>query len=153
MDRLEMLYRAVIMEHSESPKHKAPLEDFTAEQTAFNPTCGDMVKVQVKMDGDRLEEVQFDGEGCAISMASASIMADLLNGRSLEEAQALMEDFTELVQGHEPKDTEALGEAAALEGVVQFPTRIRCAQLGWKAVEDAIAQAQAQANPDHEKGV
>lgn len=142
MDRLEMLYRAVIMEHSDSPKQKGPLENYSAEQTAFNPTCGDMVKVQVQVEGDLLERVQFDGEGCAISMASASIMAELLQGKTVDQARHLIEDFTALVQGQAPADLESLGEAAALQGVVQFPTRIRCAQLGWKAVEDAIAQTQ-----------
>lgn len=140
MDRLEMLYRAVIMQHSQTPQNKGELADAVAEKTAYNPTCGDMVKVQIKVEGERLDQVQFDGEGCAISMASASIMTELLKGKTFEEALALISDFTKLISGEELEDKEALSEAAALQGVAQFPTRIRCAQLAWKAVEDAIYQ-------------
>lgn len=140
MSRLEMLYKAVIMEHSESPRNKGVLEGADAEQTAFNPTCGDMVKIQIKVDDDTITDVHFDGEGCAISMASASIMTDILKGKSLQEAQRLIEDFTEMVTGKDPQDAKALGEAAALQGVAQFPTRIRCSQLAWKALEDSIQQ-------------
>lgn len=140
MDRLEMLYRAVIMQHSQTPQNKGELLDASAEKTAYNPTCGDMVKVQIKADREIINQVQFDGEGCAISMASASIMTELLKGKTFEEALALISDFTKLVSGGEPEDKQALSEAAALQGVVQFPTRIRCAQLAWKAVEDAIHQ-------------
>lgn len=140
MDRLEMLYRAVIMQHSQTPQNKGELLDASAEKTAYNPTCGDMVKVQIKTDHKIINQVQFDGEGCAISMASASIMTELLKGKTFEEALALISDFTKLVSGGEPEDKQALSEAAALQGVVQFPTRIRCAQLAWKAVEDAIHQ-------------
>lgn len=140
MDRLEMLYRAVIMQHSQTPQNKGELADASAEKTAYNPTCGDMTKVQIKADDEKIDEVQFDGEGCAISMASASIMTDLLKGKTFEDALALISDFTKLVSGGEPEDKQALSEAAALQGVAQFPTRIRCAQLAWKAVEDAIYQ-------------
>ena len=140
MDRLEMLYRAVIMQHSQTLQNKGELADASAEKTAYNPTCGDMIKVQIKADDEKIDEVQFDGEGCAISMASASIMTDLLKGKTFEDALALISDFTKLVSGGEPEDKQALSEAAALQGVAQFPTRIRCAQLAWKAVEDAIYQ-------------
>lgn len=143
MDRLEMLYRAVIMQHSQTPQNKGELPDASAEKTAYNPTCGDMVKVQIKAEDRKIDQVQFDGEGCAISMASSSIMTELLKGKTFEDALALISDFTKLVSGEDPEDKEALGEAAALQGVVQFPTRIRCAQLAWKAVEDAINQVAA----------
>lgn len=142
MDRLKFLYQAVIMDHSEQPKNKGELEEFTAEKTIYNPTCGDTIKVQIVHHLDCISDIAFDGQGCAISMASASIMTDLMKEKTIDEARALIHDFYLLVQGKELSDKKSLGEAAALEGVVQFPTRIRCAQLAWKALEDCMNQVE-----------
>jgi len=136
--RLEMLYKTLIKEHSNNPSNKKSLADATGEIELFNPSCGDLIVVQFKLDGDILTEVCFEGQGCAISMASASMMSELMQGKTLNEVNNLIETFYQLVQGNEEIDTESLKDAVYLEGVSKFPTRIRCATLSWHALEQGL---------------
>lgn len=136
--RLEMLYRTLIKEHSKNPSNKRTLIDATGEMELFNPSCGDLVVVQFKLKNEIISDVCFEGQGCAISMASASMMTELMQGKTLSEAQKLIERFYELVQGNEEINIDSLKDAVYLQGVSKFPTRIRCATLSWHALEQGL---------------
>jgi nitrogen fixation protein NifU and related proteins len=140
---LRELYQSVILDHSRSPRNFGALEGADAEATGNNPLCGDVVTVWVRMDGDRIAQVQFAtpaGTGCAISKASASLMTQAVAGKTREEAEALFGAFHRLVTG-ETKDTDGLGRLAALGGVAQFPIRVKCATLAWHALKAAMEKA------------
>lgn len=139
--RLEMLYRTLIKEHSQDPKNKRIIEDADGEEELYNPACGDLVSVQFRLVDQKIEEIVFDGHGCAISMASASIMTELMQGKEIADARHLIDLFSELVRGNEELETEALGDAVFLQGVSKFPTRIRCATLSWHALEQGLDEA------------
>lgn len=136
--RLEMLYRTLIKEHSQNPKNRGKLENPDGEMELFNPACGDLIQVQYQLEENKIKDIVFDGQGCAISLASASLMTDLMQGKTIKEAQSLIDLFSALIQGNQEIETEALGDAVFLEGVVKFPTRIRCANLSWSALEQAL---------------
>ena len=136
LSRLENLYRQVILDHSQHPRNKGLLADSSNQIIEMNnPTCGDVIQLQVVLDNDqKIKTVKFDGHGCSISMASASMMSEVIIGKTMQEAMTLSQDFSKMVQGQEV-DTEALGDAALLAGVAKFPARIKCATLAWKALE------------------
>jgi len=138
LSKLNNLYRAVILDHSKSPRNKGTLEKADAVIELKNPTCGDLIQVQVKLDGDQVSDVKFDGSGCTISMSSASMMTEAIKGRNLSEVKDLYFKFSDLVQGKDVGSTEELGDAEMLEGVSKFPTRVRCATLSWKALNKAL---------------
>lgn len=138
--RLEMLYRTLIKEHSTEPKNKRKIEKPSGEMELYNPSCGDLVTVQYQLDGNRISDIAFEGQGCAISMASASMMTELLKGKTLEEADELIQTFYELVKGNQSIDTTPLKDAVYLQGVSQFPTRVRCATLSWHALEKSLIE-------------
>ena len=108
-----------------------------------NPSCGDDMNVEIYIENGVVKEVYHDGKGCSICCSSASVMSDVLTGKTVEEAKNIVNDFYEVVKGNEPNDEEALGEAIAYMGVKDFPARIKCATLGWKAVEQAISEVEA----------
>lgn len=140
LNKLDNLYRAVILDHSKTPRHKGKLDQVDAVMELRNPTCGDEIQVQIKLDDnkDRVEDVAFDGQGCTISMASASMMTQSILGKTLEEVNHLYSTFSEMVQGNEPDSMDELGDAMMLEGVTKFPARVRCATLSWKALNKAL---------------
>lgn len=138
--RLEMLYRTLIKEHSQKPKNKRILEDISGEMELLNPSCGDLVNVQFRLVDNKIEDIAFEGHGCAISIASASLMTELMQGKSIEEVFTLIDLFSELVIGNDEIETEPLGDAVFLQGVAKFPTRIRCANLSWHALEEALQE-------------
>lgn len=140
LTRLDQLYRAVILDHSKDPRHKGQLDRVDAVMALRNPTCGDEIQVQVKLDdqGQVIQDVSFDGQGCTISMASASMMTEAIIGKSLDQVKDLYQTFSDLVQGKEPDQADDLGDAVMLEGVRQFPSRVRCATLSWKALNKAL---------------
>ena len=140
LTRLDQLYRAVILDHSKDPRHKGQLDRVDAVMALRNPTCGDEIQVQVKLDdqGQVIQDVSFDGQGCTISMASASMMTEAIMGKSLDQVKDLYLTFSDLVQGKEPDQAEDLGDAVMLEGVRQFPSRVRCATLSWKTLNKAL---------------
>lgn len=150
LSRLDQLYRAVVLDHSSAPRHKGQLQDPTHQMELLNPTCGDAIKVDLKMEDNRIAGIAFNGIGCTISVASASMMTQTLLGKTREEAIELVHRFNQLVGGqagdqeaiYETESTKPLlGDAAILEGVKNFPARYKCAILSWRAVEYALTQA------------
>jgi nitrogen fixation NifU-like protein len=127
------------MDHYKSPRNKGLVKASPFHFVHLNnPSCGDDMNVEILIKDGRVEEVHHDGHGCSICCSSASVMTETLKGKTVEEARNLIGDFYELVKGEEPKNEEALGEAIAYMGVKDFPARIKCATLSWKAVEKAI---------------
>ena len=145
MNDLDTLYQEIILDHYRSPHHAGLREPYEAETHHVNPTCGDEVTLRVHLDGDTVADVSYDAEGCSISQAATSVMTDLVVGRQVTDALSLHDEFLELMQGRgkaEP-DEDRLEDAVAFAGVAKFPTRIKCALLGWMAWKDAVAQATA----------
>lgn len=135
---LQSLYQELILDHYRKPRNRGTLEDADVEIRMNNPTCGDEITLQIRLAGDQIEAVRFAGQGCAISQASASMMAQQLEGRSLGEADALHARFRELMHGNADASRDrALGDLRALAGVARFPTRVRCALLAWNALQEA----------------
>lgn len=142
MNGLDDLYQEIILDHYKRPRNFGPLEPFDREADGHNPLCGDRIHVRLRLDAaDRLVEVGFEGSGCAISTASASMMTEAVRGKSRIEAEELFRRFHALVTGAaEPAAEEALGEMAALGGVREFPMRVKCATLGWHTLRAALEQ-------------
>ena len=140
---LRELYQEVILDHSRHPRHFGVLENATHKAEGFNPLCGDKVNVSLKLNGDgRVSDIKFTGKGCAISQASASLMTEMLAGRTLPEARKLMDGFLHLVKGEEvkdlsPDDREYLDVMA---GLSEFPMRVKCATLAWHTFSNAIKE-------------
>ena len=136
---LNTLYRTVIMDNYKNPKNKGlkKTDDYHFVHLN-NPSCGDEMNVEVKIEDGIIKDVRQEGHGCSISMSSASVMSDVLIGKTVEEARKIILDFYGIVTGTDPEDEEALGEAIAYMGVRQFPARVKCATLAWKAIERAI---------------
>ena len=140
--KLNSLYQQLILEHYRNPRNKGELEDETVEVHLNNPVCGDEIKLQLRVDDDHISKASFVGQGCSISQAAVSMMTTMLEGRSLDEADALAARFTEMMHGDEgaAKD-KALGDLRALAGVAKFPVRIKCALLGFEALQKAVEQS------------
>lgn len=141
-ESLDDLYLDVILDHYRRPRNQGLLPNPDLKSEGFNPFCGDQVILTMTLDGaGRIGEVGFEGEGCSISQASASMLSVHLAGRTLDEADALVRVFKGVMQGEEldPEQEEQLGEVAALQGVREFPIRVKCALLGWTTLQDAIA--------------
>ncbi len=141
-EELRDLYQEVIIEHSKRPRNFHALAAPARSADGYNPLCGDTVKVYVEMDDDhKVADVSFEGSGCAISTASASVMTEIMKGKSADEAEALFNSFHELVTRGEASDDEidALGKLAVFGGVSEFPTRVKCATLCWHTLRAAIA--------------
>ena len=140
MFELKDLYQEVIVDHNRKPRNFGELADADRIVEGYNPLCGDKLNLYVKFDGDRINEVKFDGSGCAISVASASLMTDALKGKTREEADDLFNDFHELLTAKEiPADSDKLDKLAALAGVRDYPSRIKCATLCWHTLHSALA--------------
>lgn len=141
---LNELYRAVIMDHYKNPKNKG-----VTKQEPFhfvhlnNPSCGDDMNVEVDIENNIIKDIHQDAKGCSISCSSASVMTDVLIGKTVDEALKIINEFYELVQGNAPENEEELGEALAYMGVKDFPARIKCATLAWKAIEKAINEVKS----------
>lgn len=134
--QLDELYKRVIMDHYKLPRNNGTFEDNAVTVDLNNPTCGDRISLQMKIRDGRIEEARFVGEGCSISMASASMMTVAIKGKTVEEALGIAEDFSALMQGDEP-DFE-YEDIHALSGVTKFPARIKCATLAWNAMKKGI---------------
>ena len=136
---LTSLYQTLILEHYRHPRNKGELADHTVEAHVANPVCGDEVKIQIRLDGDRIEEIAFDGQGCSISQASVSMMTALVKGTERSEAIRLANLFTDMMHGSEGASSDrSLGDLRALQGVSKFPVRIRCALLAFDALRNAL---------------
>ncbi|MFW6010356.1 MAG: Fe-S cluster assembly sulfur transfer protein SufU [Gemmatimonadota bacterium] len=133
------MYQEVILDHYRRPRNKGGLEGATHTVTMNNPLCGDVIELHLRVEGGRIEEARFQGKGCSISQASASMMTGELEGRTVEEALELDEKFTRLLHGDDdPGRDEELGDLRALAGVAKFPVRIKCALLGFDCLEELV---------------
>lgn len=139
-NNLDTLYRQVIMDHYKNPRNRGVIEDDSLTINMNNPTCGDRIQLTMKVENDLVVDAKFEGEGCSISMSSASMMTQSIKGKPIDEALKLAHAFSDMMQG---KDIEVdedldLGDIEALQGVCKFPARIKCATLAWKAMEKAL---------------
>ncbi|BET65604.1 SUF system NifU family Fe-S cluster assembly protein [Opitutales bacterium ASA1] len=141
MSDLDDLYQNIILDHNRRPRNYGPMPDATHKADGHNPLCGDEVTVFLHIEGDTIEKVSFDGQGCAISKASASLMTLRLKGRSIEDAKRAISEVRALLSGTEQTapDLESMGDLAALAGVRKFAVRVKCATLAWHTLEAALA--------------
>jgi nitrogen fixation NifU-like protein len=145
MPDLSELYQQIILDHNRNPRNFRPLESPDRVAEGYNPLCGDKITVYLKLQGDRVKEVAFQGSGCAISQASASLMTGVVAGRTTGDAERLFRDFQAMATA-EPGasvDTASLGKLAAFAGVRQFPVRVKCATLAWHTLHAALQNAAA----------
>lgn len=134
---LDTLYRQVIMDHYKNPRNKGILENsLTIDMN--NPTCGDRIRLTLDLENDVVKDAKFEGEGCSISMSSASMMTQAIKGKSLDEALELSDIFSNMMLGKDYDGDLDLGDIEALQGVAKFPARIKCATLAWKAMEKGV---------------
>lgn len=141
MSVLTQMYQAAILEQARRRSHRGLLDPADLVQEGVNPSCGDELTLSLRFDGERVEKARFDGQGCAISQASASLMAQAIEGRSKDEALALVEHVKDMVHGRELHPD--LGELAVLQGVQKLPARVKCATLAWTTLERALKSRDA----------
>lgn len=139
MATLSGLYQDLILDHNRAPQNFRPMEDANRRVEGFNPLCGDRLTVWLKLEGEVIKDATFQGSGCAISKASASMMTSAVKGKTRVEAEALFERFHRLVtEGMEQAEAESLGKLAAFSGLSEFPIRVKCASLSWHAMKAAL---------------
>jgi nitrogen fixation NifU-like protein len=140
LSELSDLYQEVILDHNRRPRNWGALPDATQQAEGYNPLCGDRLTLHVKIHGDRIVAVSFQGSGCAISKASASLMTDAIKGRTVDEAIGLFDRVHEMLTTpiDRPIDESRVGKLAVLAGVREFPTRVKCASLAWHTLKSAI---------------
>lgn len=138
MSQLDDLYRRVIMDHYKNPRNRGTLDDGSVTVNLNNPTCGDRISLQMQIEDGVVKNAKFTGEGCSISMSSASMMTDAVKGKTTDEAIALAEKFSSMMKGEEVGFDEEYEELDALAGVNKFPARIKCATLAWNALRKGI---------------
>ena len=138
----DSMYQEIILDHYKHPHHKGLREPYDAQVHHLNPTCGDEITLRVNLDGDTIADVSYESEGCSISQASASVLTDLLIGRSVGDAMSTYDEFLRLMQskGQLEPDEEILEDAIAFAGVSKYPARVKCALLAWAAWRDAVTQ-------------
>ncbi|CAB4585676.1 MAG: SUF system NifU family Fe-S cluster assembly protein [Actinobacteria bacterium] len=143
---LDSLYQEVILDHYKHPQNKGLSPTFDAQVHHVNTSCGDEITLNIDLEGDVISSLTWDGQGCSISQASVSMMSDLLTGKSLEEANVVVNSFSQLMasKGTSVGDPEILEDAVSFAGVSKFPGRVKCALLGWMAFKDVAIQAQAE---------
>ncbi|MEZ4752110.1 MAG: SUF system NifU family Fe-S cluster assembly protein [Bdellovibrionota bacterium] len=138
MSELRDLYQQVIIDHSKRPRNFGSLEGANKSANGHNPLCGDKISVHVLTDGDRVKDIRFEGSGCAISTASASMMTEMVKGKSVEEAEKIFKNFHALVTAESGADEDTLGKLAVFSGVREFPMRVKCATLAWHTLHGAL---------------
>ncbi|MBT2729135.1 SUF system NifU family Fe-S cluster assembly protein [Bacillus sp. ISL-75] len=140
-NNLDTLYRQVIMDHYKNPRNRGVLENGSHTINMNNPTCGDRIQLTLKVENGIVVDAKQEGEGCSISMSSASMMTQAIKGKTIEEALKLAKIFSDMMQGIEYDDDDLdLGDIEALQGVCKFPARIKCATLAWKAMEKSLKE-------------
>jgi nitrogen fixation protein NifU and related proteins len=137
---LEELYKEVILDHYRAPRNKGRLEPHDIMLERNNPLCGDELELYLKFEGDDLQGITFQGKGCSISMASASMMTEKVAGLGAKDAAALAESIKRMMAGEEEGDPDELGDLVSLKGVVKYPVRIKCALLGWNTLLEALEE-------------
>jgi len=137
---LSELYQQMIMDHNKNPRNFHAMPDADRQAEGYNPLCGDHFKVYIKMDGDVIRDISFDGSGCAISKSSASMMTAALKGKTRAEAQALFEEVRKMISREigAPFDAAKVGKLATLAGVCEFPSRVKCASLAWHTMLEGL---------------
>jgi nitrogen fixation NifU-like protein len=136
---LEELYKEVILDHNRHPRNFREMPDATRTVEGYNPLCGDVLRLYLKLDGDRIEDVSFQGRGCAISVASASLLTERLKGGTVDEAEHLFDAVHDVLTSDKPAaDAAMLGKLASLAGVRKYPMRIKCATLSWHTLKAAL---------------
>ncbi len=139
---LESLYRQVIMEHYKYPKNKGLVNDDSYQTVHLNnPSCGDDINVQIKIVDGKIIDIKHDGHGCSICCSSASVMSQTLMGKTVEEAEKIINNFLTMLKGEEFDEEIEMMDARVYQGVAQFPARIKCASLSWKAIEKGINES------------
>jgi nitrogen fixation NifU-like protein len=141
---LDELYRDLILDHYRNPRHKARLADADVVAEGYNPLCGDEIEMELDFEGNRLAGIGVRGRGCSISQASASMMSEIVEGKSVSEIRHLTDEFTQMLKEPDGDVPEELGDLEALQGVAKFAVRVKCATLAWHTLGDGIDQ--------HEKG-
>ena len=139
-DELRELYQEVILDHNKSPRNYRKMEDHTQDAEGYNPLCGDTVHIYLKVNDGIVTDVSFQGSGCAISKASASLMTSEIKGKTKEEAEKIFRNFQDLITGNlsENPDKDKLGKLAVFGGVQEFPVRVKCASLAWHTMSSAL---------------
>lgn len=140
---LEELYKEVILDHYRAPRNKGRLDPHDVMLERNNPLCGDELELYLKFEGDDLQGISFQGKGCSISMASASMMTEKVAGLGAKDAAALAESIKRMMAGEEEGDPDELGDLVSLKGVVKYPVRIKCALLGWNTLLEALEEGSA----------
>ena len=140
-NNLNQLYRSVIMDHYKTPRNKGVIDDGTMTVDMNNPTCGDAIRLTLDVQDEIVQDAKFDGEGCSISLASASMMTEAIKGKSIKHALEMSEEFSKMMLGEDYDIPEEYGDIEALSGVSQFPARIKCATLTWKALEKGVKES------------
>ena len=141
-NNLDQLYRQVIMDHYKNPRNRGQLDSSESVTIDMNnPTCGDRIQLQLQVENGQIKNARFTGEGCSISMSSASMMTEAIKGKTLDEALKMSQLFSDMMLGKDIDSEEVeLGDIEALQGVAKFPARIKCATLAWKAMEKGVNQ-------------
>jgi nitrogen fixation protein NifU and related proteins len=137
---LDDLYKEVILDHYKSPRNKRPLPNATVSLHKNNPLCGDEITIHARLDDGSVAEISFEGQGCSISQASASMLTEAVAGKPIPDAATLAQQFRGMMQGSVEPDEDELGDLMALKGVVKYPVRIKCAVLGWDVLQEALDQ-------------
>lgn len=140
MSATDQLYQEMVVEHKRAPRHFGTLAEPTHEARGRNPQCGDDVDVQLRLEDGRIADIAFDGQGCAICIASASMMTEAVIGRDIDTARALQQRFRAVLTGQAEPEGAQLGKLVSLAGVSRYPSRIKCALLGWHALMHAIGE-------------
>ena len=140
---LDALYQEVILDHYKHPQHKGLVPTYDAQVHHVNPSCGDEITLNISLDNGSIKSISWDGVGCSISQASVSIMSDLMIGKSVKDAEVILNSFVDLMQskGLKSGDPQILEDGVSMAGVSKFPARIKCALLGWMAYKDAVLSA------------
>jgi nitrogen fixation NifU-like protein len=144
MADLADLYQQIIIDHNKTPRNKKVIENATRTAAGDNPLCGDKLTLYITLDGDTISDVGFQGSGCAISQASASLMTGAVKGKTIAEAEKLFRGFHDMVLGAAAADKSVLGKLAAFEGVKQYPSRVKCANLAWHTLHSALTDPSAE---------
>ena len=139
MSEMNELYQEVILDHNRRPHNFRVIDNANAKQEGYNPLCGDRLTLYLTLDGDIIKDVAFQGSGCAISKASASLMTDALKGKKISEARELFEQFHDMITSDPGSPITDLGKLSVLAGVRDYPTRVKCASLAWHTMKAAVA--------------
>jgi nitrogen fixation protein NifU and related proteins len=138
---LDDLYKEVILDHYKNPRNKRPLEGATVSLHKTNPLCGDEITIHAALDDGRVTAISFEGQGCSISQASASMLTEAVKGQTVADAAERAGEFRAMMEGKVDPDEDEFGDLVALKGVAKYPVRIKCAVLGWDVLQDALAEA------------